>query len=134
HTSRLWIGLQRDLHHDDQTYREHCLSLAKALHLPITACGGVPDHASERLPLQNTLTAICQGCAVEELGADRLTNVERSLRDGGILPKLFKSDRPAESVQIAKRCTFSLDELIYQYPRELIPDGFTPDSYLQHPV
>lgn len=80
---RLWIGLQRHLHHDDQTYREHCLSLAKELNLPITACGGVLMHHSERLPLQHTLTAIRQGCAVEELGADRLTNAERSLRDAG---------------------------------------------------
>ncbi|MBE3658235.1 error-prone DNA polymerase [Vibrio navarrensis] len=134
HTSRLWIGLQRHLHHDDQTYREHCLSLAKELNLPITACGGVLMHHSERLPLQHTLTAIRQGCTVEELGTDRLTNAERSLRDAGKLQKLFKAEWLAESVQIAKRCTFSLDELRYQYPSELIPDGFTPDGYLQHLV
>ena len=33
-------------------------------------------------------------------------------------------------MEIAERCTFSLDELRYEYPEELAPPGMTPDEYL----
>jgi error-prone DNA polymerase len=32
---------------------------------------------------------------------------------------------------VARSCTFSLDELRYEYPKELVPDGETPASYLR---
>ena len=35
------------------------------------------------------------------------------------------------SVEIADRCTFSLDELRYEYPEELAPPGMTPLDYLR---
>ncbi|MDH5310889.1 MAG: error-prone DNA polymerase, partial [Gammaproteobacteria bacterium] len=35
-------------------------------------------------------------------------------------------------LQIASEIDFSLDELRYTYPRELVPDGETPSAYLRH--
>jgi error-prone DNA polymerase len=32
---------------------------------------------------------------------------------------------------VAERCSFSLDELRYQYPDEVVPAGETPSSYLR---
>src|SRR6185369_7383378 len=37
----------------------------------------------------------------------------------------------AETVAIAERCNFSLDELRYEYPQELVPPGETPASWLR---
>src|SRR5262249_43963621 len=34
------------------------------------------------------------------------------------------------SVEIADRCSFSLDELRYEYPEELSPPGISPTEYL----
>src|SRR6185295_14367356 len=34
------------------------------------------------------------------------------------------------TLEIAGRCTFSLDELRYEYPEELVPPGLTPSQYL----
>ena len=39
-------------------------------------------------------------------------------------------DAVARTIEIADRCTFSLDELRYEYPEELTPTGLTPIAYL----
>lgn len=130
HQHRLWIGVQRHLQSDDKQYLEHCQLLANQHQLPITACGGVLMHTATRLPLQHTLTAIKHGCSINELGEQRVTNTERTLRSQEKLTKLFKPEWLQESVAIAKRCTFSLGELQYEYPSELVPDGYTPMNYL----
>jgi error-prone DNA polymerase len=36
-----------------------------------------------------------------------------------------------ETLRIAERCTFSLDELRYEYPEEIVPCGETPSQYLR---
>ncbi|NVD07017.1 DNA polymerase III subunit alpha [Vibrio sp. JPW-9-11-11] len=131
HNHRLWIGLQRHLAADDHAYITHCQRLARELGLPITACGGVLMHTATRLPLQHTLSAIKHGCTVEELAEKRLTNSERCLRSQEKLAKLFKPEWRQESVNIAQRCRFCLSELQYEYPSELVPDGYTPISYLK---
>src|SRR5690606_22296068 len=41
----------------------------------------------------------------------------------------------AETLRIAARCRFSLrDDLGYQYPRELVPEGHAPDTWLRQLV
>ena len=34
-------------------------------------------------------------------------------------------------MEIASRCTFSLEELRYEYPREIVPEGYTPAAWLR---
>ncbi|GAB2657118.1 error-prone DNA polymerase [Vibrio panuliri] len=131
HDGRLWLGIQRHLGSDDHTYLAHCQQLAAELQLPITACGGVLMHTATRLPLQHTLTAIKHGGSVNALSGHLLVNTERSLRSIDKLSKLFKPQWLQESVHIAQRCTFSLSELRYEYPSELIPNGETPMSHLR---
>ena len=134
HQHRLWLGIQRHLGSDDQAYLLHCQHLASELQLPITACGGVLMHTATRLPLQHTLTAIKHGNSIDTISGHLLANSERSLRSVDKLRKLFKPEWLAESVHIAQRCHFSLAELKYEYPSELIPDGTTPMSHLRQLV
>jgi error-prone DNA polymerase len=47
------------------------------------------------------------------------------------LARLYPGELLAESVAIAGRCRFSLDELKYEYPSELVPEGHTPASWLR---
>ena len=61
--------------------------------------------------------------------AERLyPNGERHLREPQRLARLYPPQLLAETLAIAERCTFSLDELRYEYPRELVPAGETPRS------
>ncbi|WP_047046705.1 error-prone DNA polymerase [Vibrio mexicanus] len=130
HAGRLWIGALRHLQGNDHSHIHHYQTLAKELSLPVTACGGVLMHTPTRLPLQHTLTAIKLGKSVAQIGRDMLTNTERTLRSKEKLLKLFPNEWLAESVHIAKLCQFNLDELRYEYPSELVPDGKTPMNHL----
>jgi error-prone DNA polymerase len=47
------------------------------------------------------------------------------------LAQLYLPELLAETVKIAERCSFSLDELRYEYPEELVPTGETPASWLR---
>ena len=58
-------------------------------------------------------------------------NGERHLRKLEQLVKLYPRNLLEETVRIAKRCHFSLDELRYEYPRELVPEGYTPHGWLR---
>src|SRR5690606_37648616 len=59
-------------------------------------------------------------------------NGERHLRTRQILSELYPAELMRESLRIAQRCRFSLRELKYRYPRELVPEGLTPSQHLRH--
>jgi len=130
HGPRLWLGLKRHLEAGEQDYQRHCEALAQTLSLSIAACGKVLMHHPERLPLQHLLTAIRLGTPVQTAGRRLLSNAERSLRPLGKLNKLFRAEWLAETQAIAERCQFSLSQLRYEYPAELVPAGQTPFAYL----
>jgi error-prone DNA polymerase len=68
---------------------------------------------------------------VHECGYHLAPNAEQHLRSRLRLANLYPDDALAATVDIARRCTFSLDELRYEYPDELVPAGFTPTTYLR---
>lgn len=131
HSGRLWIGLQRHLKQTDQQYMDYCVELSQHHQLPITACGGVLMHNTNRLPLQHSLTAIKYQKPITEVGCHLLANAERCLRSLDKLSHIFKAEWLEESNRISKLCEFDLDSLRYEYPSELIPQGETPMSYLR---
>ena len=128
--TRRWLGLRRHLQADEQSYRIHCETLARNLNLTIAACGEVLMHHPDRLPLQHLLTAIRLGTSVPAAGRQLLANAERSLRPLSKLNKLFRPEWLNETQVIAEHCQFSLSELRYEYPAELVPPGQTPFTYL----
>lgn len=128
---RLWIGcalLQEG--HDGARYLER-YQLAEQLQLPMVACNDVHMHVAERQPLQDVLTAIRRGIPVQQLGRRRFCNAERHLRTLPRLRQIYPAELLEESLRIAQRCTFSLDELRYQYPEEVVPAHTTPAEYLR---
>ncbi len=99
--------------------------------VPLVACGDVHMHLRTRRPLQDALTAIRLGVPVAEAGARLYPNGERYLREPQRLARLYPPQLLKESVELATACHFSLDELRYEYPRELVPQGHTATSYLR---
>ena len=95
------------------------------------AAGDVHYHDASRRYLQDVLTAIRLKTTVAELGTARFPNGERRLRPLEEMLALFAACPAAVSrtAEVADRCTFSLDELRYEYPEELCPAGETPFSY-----
>jgi error-prone DNA polymerase len=101
------------------------------LKIPLVAAGDVHMHTRDRRRLQDAVTAIRLNIPIAEAGWHLYPNGERYLRERERLARLYPAELLDESVAIADACTFSLDELRYEYPRELVPDGHTPASYLR---
>ena len=59
-------------------------------------------------------------------------NAQRHLQSPAEMAALFADapDALRRTLEIADRCTFSLDELRYEYPEELAPPGQTPGEHL----
>ncbi|HYM27809.1 MAG TPA: PHP domain-containing protein, partial [Steroidobacteraceae bacterium] len=99
--------------------------------VPLVASGDVHMHVRERRQLQDALTAIRLKLPIAQLGSRLYPNGERHLRERARLARLYPPQLLAASVELAQECRFSLDELRYEYPRELVPAGETPASYLR---
>ncbi|MBB3046617.1 error-prone DNA polymerase [Litorivivens lipolytica] len=129
--SRLWLGFQRLHRQGEQLFYERVLALAEQFDLPIVACGSVLMHQRERKPLQDTLTAIRLNKPIQSLGTELLANSEHYLRERSCLVRLYPPDLLSETLRIAERCHFSLDELRYQYPDEVVPEGRSATDFLR---
>ncbi|MEQ8952947.1 MAG: error-prone DNA polymerase, partial [Gammaproteobacteria bacterium] len=127
----LWIAVELLLRGDDRAKLKHLQRLGAAWDIPLCAAGGVSMHVAERRPIQDTLTAIRLVKPVAELGFDAEPNGERHLRSRQRLAKLYPSSLLEQTVRIADRCNFSLDELRYEYPSELVPVSHTAYSWLR---
>ncbi|MEM7598216.1 MAG: error-prone DNA polymerase [Pseudomonadota bacterium] len=106
--------------------------LAKDLGIDTVASALPVMHHARRRRLADVLTAIRQGCRVEELGRAALANGERRLRSEAEMERLFEGHEPAvhRAGEIAESLTFSLDELRYEYPSEL-SENETPSDRLR---
>ena len=117
---------------DDPGKLQAWQNLSRRGHVPLVAANNVHYHVPARRALQDVLTAIRHGCTVAEAGALLEANAERHLKSPSEMVRLFAEAPEAfcRTMEIADRCTFSLDELRYEYPEELCPAGFTPSEYL----
>lgn len=105
--------------------------VARLTGLPIVATGDVLMHLRSRKPLQDTLTAIRLKTPVADCGLRLEPNAERHLRSLGRLAALYEPEWLENTLVLAGRCTFSLRQLKYEYPQEIVPPGETPTSHLR---
>ncbi|MBS0225725.1 MAG: error-prone DNA polymerase [Proteobacteria bacterium] len=129
--NRLWIAIERHREAGEDSRLAWIEQLAERHGLPIVATGDVHMHIRARRPLQDVLAATRHHCTVAEAGWRLFQNAERHLRSRVALTKLYRPEWMAESVRIAQRCTFNLEQLRYTYPHELVPEGHTPTSWLR---
>src|SRR4051812_1712486 len=127
---RAWIAAELDCGPNDRAKLAELRALGRELGLPLIAAGGVLMHVRSRKSLHDVLTAIRLGKTVAQCGQALLPNAERTLQMRVRLAQLYPPELLAESVRIAERCVFSLDELRYEYPTELVPPGETPAGHL----
>lgn len=128
---RLWLGVELHRGADDSARLQRLLELAAVHDLPAVACGDVHMHARGRRALQDCMTAIRHHLPVAEAGAHLFANGERHLRRLEELGELYPPELLMQTLCIAERCHFDLDELDYHYPHELVPAGHDPTSWLR---
>ncbi len=130
----VWIAVELLCDGDDRDRLANLQRLGRELGLPLVASGDVHMHERHRRELQDALTAIRFTVPVAEAGWRLFPNGERHLREMTRLMRLYPPELLAETRVIADRCSFSLEELRYEYPHELVPTGETPKSHLRNLV
>jgi error-prone DNA polymerase len=126
-----WLGVELLATGRDRERLARLTTLGRELGLECAASGDVHLHVPERRPLQDVLTAVRLGTTVDAAGFALYPNGERHLRGRARLARLYPAPLLAATLAIAERCTFSLEELRYEYPDELVPDGHTAASWLR---
>jgi error-prone DNA polymerase len=127
--AHLAVELHRD--DDDAARLARLLALADGLQLVPLAAGDVHMATRRQRVLQDTVTAIRHGLPLAECGGHLFRNGERHLRTRRALGNIYPPALLQASVALARRCTFKLREVRYDYPAELVPRGQTPASHLR---
>ena len=107
--------------------------LAKAQGLSVLATNDVHYHAPEQRPLQDVMTCILHKTTIQKAGFLLDANAERHLKSPEQMKALFAAWPHAIDAtrSVADACNFDLRELSYEYPQETVPDGRTPQGYLE---
>jgi error-prone DNA polymerase len=128
---RGWLAVALHRAADDAARLAEALALGAASGLPAVAAGDVHMHVRSRRALQDVLTAIRHRCTIDTAGWRLYPNGERHLRPLSTLRALYPRALLDESVAIAERCEFSLSQLHYAYPSELVPAGMSASEHLR---
>ncbi|HYD11236.1 MAG TPA: error-prone DNA polymerase [Allosphingosinicella sp.] len=114
--------------------RLHALNeLARRFGVRGLATGDVLYDSPDKRMLQDVVTAIREHCTIDELGFRREHFADRYLKSPKEMERRFKHfpDAVRATADIAERCTFSMRELSYQYPDEIVMTGRTPQEALE---
>ncbi|TDJ46352.1 MAG: DNA polymerase III subunit alpha, partial [Gammaproteobacteria bacterium] len=128
---RVWLAVQL---FDEGECRDKILKykyLSNKTSIRLVACGDVHMHRRGRRALQDTLTAIRLGVSLDRAGMQLYANGERYLRSRELLAQMYPAQWLAASIAISQSIAFSLDDLEYQYPAELVPTGQTATGWLR---
>ena len=130
---RLSLAVWREYGADDRAWMARVAEAGERYGVPLVATNNVHYHVPRRRVLQDVVTCIRLGCTIEEAGLRLAANAERHLKAPGEMARLF-AEMPgavARSAEVARRAAaFSLDELRYEYPEEVVPPGRTPMEHL----
>jgi len=129
---RVWLAVELHRDRPDRKRMTHLEAAAAALGVPMVAAGDVHMDIRRRRALQDVLTAVRHNTTVAQAGRHLFRNGERHLRTRSALSGVYTDALLAETLRVAERCQFSLSELRYQYPAEVVPAGFTAPTYLRH--
>jgi len=129
--SRCWLGVEQLRRIDDEMLLHRLRQSSALTAVPLVAVGDVRMHLRSRKPLQDVLTATRLGKPLTECGHALASSAEQRLRSRLALAQRYPPELLHETLRVAERCHFSLDELRYQYPSEVVPANETPASYLR---
>ena len=130
---RASIALTRGLGSRERLQLATTRGFSRQTGLPLLATHDVCMHAPERKPLLDVLTCIRRHCTLDEAGRALEAHAGRHLRTPRATHALFQQDAHAlhRAIEVAGRCRFQLTDLAYRYPREVVPEGWSPMDWLR---
>ncbi|MBA4800800.1 MAG: error-prone DNA polymerase [Euryhalocaulis sp.] len=122
------IALVRHFDGRDGERLHRAAALAEEAGAPAVAATDALYHSPDRRALQDVITCIREKTTIDAAGYLLERNAERHLKDGDEMARLLPDYRAAlaRSLAVADRLKFSLDEIAYQYPEEVMEPGETP--------
>lgn len=128
---RLWLGVSHSFLPGEQRTFDDLRLLAQQTMIPLIASDRILMHQSERQSLLDTLSAIRLGCSVQQLGNRAESNAEGYIKPLELFYQRYPEALIHSADEFAKQFDFSLDELRYEYPKELVPSDISPINYLR---
>lgn len=128
-----WLAVARRFRDDDRRQINMFAQIAGRAGVPMLAITDALYHVPERRPLQDVLHCIREHCSIDKAGRALMANAERYLKPPQEMARLF-ADHPqavGETIALAERSLFSLDELRYEYPDEASGPSATPQEELE---
>ncbi|MGI8704920.1 MAG: error-prone DNA polymerase [Sphingomicrobium sp.] len=107
--------------------------IARANGCTIVATNDVHYHVPDRRPLQDVVICIREKTMIAKAGFLLNPNAERHLKSPQEMARLFARwpHAIAATREFADALDFSLDELAYEYPKETVPSGRSPQEHLE---
>ncbi|MFW6215389.1 MAG: error-prone DNA polymerase [Alkalispirochaetaceae bacterium] len=130
---RLYIGVSRHYEAVELTREMELRRLAEEHELPLVALPRILYHEPGRRRLQDVVTAIGNGVSLEEAGTLLRPNDSFALASIEEMERRYR-DEPqllSRTLEIAERCSFSLSEIVYRYPSQRLPKGYTTAQWLR---
>ncbi|KQZ91774.1 DNA polymerase [Rhizobium sp. Root564] len=133
---RAYVSLCLRRRQNDQLRLHEISSLAARFKVKTVVTNDVLFHEPGRRQLQDIVTCIRTRTTIDDVGFERERHADRYLKPPEEMERLFPrySEALARTMEIVRRCTFSLEELTYQYPEEAIVPGKDAQASLEHYV
>ncbi len=130
--TNLYIAASRRYDGNDSKYLFQLTQISVQLNIQLVATNDVHYHLPERRELQDIVTCVREKCTIYNAGYLLHANAERYLKPKDEIFRLFRQypDAVAHTQEIEAACSFSLDELKYEYPEEITTEGRTPQEEL----
>lgn len=132
---RVFLAVSRHLSPVEDRWIEPTLALAKRLGLPWLPAQDAFFDLPSKKPLCDLLQAIRHNRPLAQVPEQLFPNARRYLHSKRALSKLY-GPLPGigaalrRSHELALSFDFNLNQLRYQYPQEMIPQGLSPQEYL----
>ncbi len=130
---RAYLALTLRRRPNDQLRLHELATLAARMQVPSVITNDVLFHEPGRRILQDVVTAIRHNVTIDALGFRRERHADRYLKPPEEMHRLFRRypEALARTLDIARRCTFDLGELAYQYPEEREDPALSPQETLE---
>ncbi len=130
---RIYVELQRHLVRGEERRNRRLINLAAQHRLPLLATNGVQHATALGREVLDVFTCIREHSHLDAAGTRLTRNAERHLKSAAEMKALFR-DQPeavANTVRLAERLEFSLENIGYHFPDYSVPEGHSMDTFLR---
>ncbi|HEX3624803.1 MAG TPA: DNA polymerase III subunit alpha [Verrucomicrobiae bacterium] len=128
-----FVEIQRHHIRGEEKKVQSLVRLSRELRLPLLATNGVWYATENERPILDVFTCMRRFTHLDAAGKLLEQNSERYLKNAAQMRELFRDlpEAVANTVRLAERLSFSLENLGYEFPSYPIPSEHTMDTFLR---